>query len=102
MKAKDYLEEFGQQLIDSEPDFEQFRHAASKIIIRMNDELFEMQKKRHISTNQGAVSMLKELNDKWNALVTLFEKKYGHSPIVRNGYRTYWLKEMPKLQAFWA
>ena len=97
MKAKDYLEEFGQQLIDSENDADKSQELLDQLVSRFNADMYETLEKRHIRVDKGVAPLLKEFNDKWNALVSLMEKEYGHSPIARNGYRAYWLDAMPSL-----
>lgn len=45
---------------------------------------------RHCQTDEAFVAVLKEQNQKWNAVVNLFEKNCGVSPIIRNGFLKYW------------
>lgn len=49
-------------------------------------ELQQTIKTRHIKLSTGLDSAIREQNDKWNAMVRLFEKKLGASPVVRNGF----------------
>ena len=58
-----------------------------KLIVEFSQELKEMAEKRHIQYDRAVLSLIREQNDKWNALVRLFEKKYGVSPIKRDGFK---------------
>lgn len=42
-------------------------------------------------------AVIRELNDKWNAIAGLFEKKQGASPIRRNAFWDEWVKQIPEL-----
>lgn len=61
-------------------------------------EMKELIETRHIKTDRGAVSVIVELNDKWNAIVSIFEKRGEKSPIVRNGFRIYMESQIPELK----
>ena len=63
----------------------------------MNREVRELQEKRHIQFDRGIFPVLKEMNDKWNAVVNLIEKDYGYSPIIRDGFKNFWVAKMPEL-----
>lgn len=52
----------------------------------------------HIKTDRGAVSVINELNEKWNAIVSIFEKRGETPPIVRNGFRIYMESQIPELK----
>jgi len=38
------------------------------------------------------------MNDKWNAVVNLIESDYGESPIVKDGYKNFWVAKIPELE----
>lgn len=52
----------------------------------MYNEMVGMIGTRHIQSDQAVVSIIREFNQKWNAVSNMFEKKYGVSPLVHNGF----------------
>lgn len=38
------------------------------------------------------------MNDKWNVIVRLVEKDYGQSPLLRDGYKKFWINQIPELE----
>lgn len=44
------------------------------------------------------MSIIKEMNDKWNAIVRLLEREYGQSSIIRDGYKRVWIAQIPELK----
>lgn len=93
-KAQEYYELYKRALMNPEKS----SRAISDLIIELNIEVKELQKIRHVKFDRGIIPILKETNRKWNAIVCLFEKEYGASPIVRNGFRIFWLDKMPELK----
>ena len=67
------------------------------VVDGLNNEAKELIKKRHITRGTGCQAIIRELNNKWNAIVTLFEKDYGVSPIKRNRFLELWAKKIPEL-----
>ena len=63
----------------------------------MNSEVQNLLKVRHVKTDAGTFPIFKEMNQKWNAIVRLFEKKYGTTPIIKDGFQTYWVHKLPQL-----
>lgn len=98
MKAKDYFEKYETRMMKNDDDG---LKAIGELMYELVIEAKTLINTRHVNTNSGSVAVLKELNNKWNALCNLFEKKYGVSPIIRDGYKKYWLKEMPILTELW-
>lgn len=57
------------------------------VFIEFSDELSETIKSRRVHHILSLRDLLKEQNQKWNALVSLFEKNDGYSPLARDYYR---------------
>lgn len=95
MKAKEYFEKYEQ------PIFEDYRENAltgiSNLLKEMMKETGDILSKRGVKQSKAAVAVIKEQNDKWNSICNMFEKKHGVSPLLRDGFKNYWLKEMPEL-----
>lgn len=70
--------------------------ATTKLFQRLLSEALEIQKNRDALSPEAQRSILREQNQKWNAIVSLFEKEFGRSPLSRNHF----LKVCDKLLAF--
>lgn len=95
MKAKDYFAKYEQALISSDP--EECSSAIADMLNEMNSEVLNLMKARHVKTDAGTFPVFKEMNQKWNAIVRLFEKKYGATPIVKDGFQVFWVRKLPLL-----
>lgn len=96
MKAKEYYIPI-KDAIDS-GKVEDIKTVVSDMILNMNDEVEELCKKRHVQFDNGVYSIIKEMNDKWNAVARLVEKDYRQSPILRDGYKKFWINQIPELE----
>lgn len=56
----------------------------------------EILAKRHVKYDTGIWGVIKDQNDKWNAVMNLFIKKYGETPIARDGFSIAIMKELNK------
>lgn len=95
MKAKDYFAKYEQALASDNSD--ECSTAIAEMLNEMNSEVQNLLKVRHVKTDAGTFPIFKEMNQKWNAIVQLFEKKYGATPIVKDGFQLYWVRKMPQL-----
>ena len=96
MKAKEYFEKF-------EPVFYPMGKLPKEI--PTNDQIFELLmafskefevicKERKIKSDKASTAVIRELNQKWNALIKLFIKKYKWSPVREDAFINYWEKEL--------
>ena len=97
MKATEYYEKYKDKLTSRKEEVA--IEAIKELLANFNQEARGLISKRHIRTTPALISILKELNNKWNALVRCFEKDYGGTPIKRDGFWIFWTKEMPELKA---
>ena len=88
MKAVDYFIKYKEKILTS--------GGIADLIIEMSNEIKEIAIKRS-SNDSAVISILKEMNQKWNALCVLLEKEYGKPILVRNGFMSYWKKQIPGL-----
>lgn len=95
MKAKDYFTKYEQALASAGSD--ECSTAIAEMLNEMNSEVQNLLKVRHVKTDAGTFPIFKEMNQKWNAIVRLFEKKYGTTPIIKDGFQTYWVRKLPQL-----
>lgn len=102
MKAKEYFEKYEERIMK---DFWAGGHREQYAAIRemareLSEEINVLMKKRGVKSVSGAMSILKELNDKWNAISRLFEKNYNLTPIRENGFKECILDVRPELKEF--
>lgn len=95
MKAKDYFAKYEQALASA--NYDECSTAIAEMLNEMNSEVQNLLEVRHVKTDAGTFPIFKEMNQKWNAIVRLFEKKYGATPIVKDGFQLYWVRKMPQL-----
>lgn len=96
MKAKEYYAPI-KKAIDA-ADKEAFDLAIETMLICMVGEVENLRKKRNVRFDRGIFPIIKEMNDKWNAVVDLCEKDYGATPIIRDGYKKFMISEIPELE----
>lgn len=72
--------------------------AVNQMFLMMNREVYDMQEKRHVRFDRGMYPIIKEMNDKWNAVVRLVERDFGESPIIYDGYKEFWIRKIPGLK----
>ena len=99
MKAKEYFDKYHESIMTQveQEQSEEYNKTITSLMIEMIDETKTVIDARHIKTNSGIVSVIKEFNQKWNTLCGLFVKKYGISPLLENGFKNYWIKTIPSL-----
>lgn len=71
MKAKDYY----RILQESSNDEEKFEKALENILKSMSDEVDELIRRRNAKSNDAIAGCVKEIDQKWRALVALHNKK---------------------------
>ena len=99
-KAKEYAAEILAVINDS--DSEVILDVIRKAIIGIGcDETKELLEKRHISEEDGFVSVLREQNNKYKTIARLVNEKatgeYGMRP---EGCMEYWFKSVPELKQY--
>lgn len=96
MTAKQYYAPI-KKSIDA-ADKEALDLAVETMLICMVHEVKDLREKRNIRFDRGIFPLIREMNDKWNAVVSLCEKDYGASPIIRDGYKKFMISEIPELE----
>ena len=84
MKAKDYIAKYQEQLLSQSED--SVFTAVKSILSEMLDEVKAVAKTRNVQLIRGLVPILKEQNQKWNAIANRFEgtlKRDGFIEIVK-------------------
>ena len=98
MKAKDYFEKYEERIMKGNNDS---CEAVEEMLEEFGDETEKLIDDRHIKLVGGMVGVMKEQNQKWNALCNLFAKKYGASVLKRDALKIMWIKNIPDLGLAW-
>lgn len=119
MKAKEYFEKYASRLMGDDVDVsdidltsadgkdaakrrieDKIGEAANELFMEFINESKALIDKRKCKSNSAVAGIIKELNDKWNAMIPLFEKKYEFSPLKRNAVNRFWVKRIPGLKEY--
>jgi len=90
MKAIDYFNKYKLSITDNKK--------LTELLIDMNHEVQEIAKKRNTNSDSSTISIIKEMNQKWNKLCAIYEKEYGEPILKRNGYMKYLQADIPQLK----
>ena len=94
MKATDLYEKYSVPLMSVA-----LRNTATKaLFFDLDKEMTDIMHVRNVKFDRGIYPIMRQQNDKWNALVRMFQKEFGTSPISENGFRKLWLHRMPQLK----
>lgn len=100
MKAKEYYEKYGAEIMNNLNN----EKGVGNILSMINDftvESADIADIRKTTKNECVASIIKEQNQKWNALVHIFQRKHdGASPIQIDGFKKYWLHQIPEMKNF--
>lgn len=74
------------------PTKDQIQETVLDIVCEFAKEVADIAKTRNVKALRVNDAIIKEQNDKWNAVCRLFEKKYGkgRSPLKHNGFLLVW------------
>lgn len=95
MKAKEYYEKYAAELLSG--DYDTVKQAEEKLTIEFMDEVSAISEKRKVSRPEALVDIIKELNQKWNALRSLFIKLDRKPVLAENGFRDLIQDQIDKL-----
>lgn len=89
MKAKEYFLKYKDKFLDSK-DQKELDATVVALLNDFNRDMRETMTKRGVSSDDAVVGSVIEFNNKWNALVRMFERHFHYSPIKYDGYLKYW------------
>lgn len=81
MKAQEYFNKYFAELPKT---IEEAKANAQNMLVDFSGEVELLLKQRNIKTDDGAVGVIRELNEKWNSVANKVEKKYGKKILKRN------------------
>lgn len=91
MKAKDYYQKYHDGILSA--DEKAGNEAIASFLNDLIHEVGEMMKARNAKTPSAAAGVVKEINQKYLAVLSLFEKNDGIRPLVDTGFM-YGLQEV--------
>lgn len=108
MKAIEYYEKYKDRIFEHitvEDGILTFAEPEINIVVsdmfkEFCDESVELGRKRNTKCSEAVAALVKEQNQKWNAVSNIFEKKDGFSVILTDGYKIWWETHMPELKYF--
>jgi len=89
MRAKEYYEKYRDTKWD--------KTTIGVYLGELGQEAKVLMQKRCLKNDLGVPAVLREINDKHNALMRIFQKEQGDQPLISDMFLAYWLKEMPQL-----
>lgn len=95
MKAKEYYEKYAADLLSE--DQTTIKNAVEALTRDFMDEVSAISEKRKVSRPESLVDIIKELNQKWNALRSLFIKRDRKPVLAENGFRDIMQDQIDKL-----
>ena len=98
MKAVEYFDKYGAII------FDEASHGKTDALLDMFNEMYleidQICKTRNVTLVSGQISVVKELNTKWNKVRTLFTKKYTASPLKPDAIQNYYIKHHPETEGY--
>ena len=92
MRAKEYFEKYKVSLMSSE--WSDSSSAAKDLLVEMSEEINCIAKQRKATTDKAFLSIINEMNQRWNAVCNLLRRAYGYSVLADNGFRAFWYKKL--------
>lgn len=101
MKAKEYFEKYEIRIMQDFIALKGYSGVAD-MLQEFFSEAIALAEQRHVKTDSGSIAILKEFNDKWNAVGRLFEKRYnGINPLREDELKHAVLNLHPEWKEFW-
>lgn len=97
MKATEYFEKYFKNIDAQHPTEKEILNSASLMMKEMMNEIDVLSKARKVSTGVGLVGIVKEINDKWNSVVSKTTKHFSVQLLKRNViYNMLLAKDLPE------
>ena len=96
MKAKEYFEKYKAEL--NTTDKKKYADTVGRIVTDMIMEIYELFKERKCATTKALLSLIKEQNDKFNAVINIIETNMTPPvEINRNKFKDFVINESVKI-----
>lgn len=94
MKAIEYYDKYKDALLTSNPD--EFINSANELMSELWDEMQNLIDKRNVKKNDSLIAIVKEINQKYNSIISRFDKDGKKSPLKRNAFNHLVIKRVPE------
>ena len=103
MKAKEYFEKYKDAIFNEWVESKgESCPSAVDMLKDFLDEISPLMVKRNIKSDGGAIAVLRELNEKWNAVVKMFERRHGPMlPLQYDAFKKVWINQYPWIEKDW-
>lgn len=95
MKAVTYYEKYKQIMV--EDNEETCKNHILSLFKDFCEEMEVMVNTHHVGSDEAMISLIREQNQKWNALSNIFIKHHGLSPLKNDAFKLYWSEKMPEI-----
>lgn len=85
MKAKEYYEKYKEPLTSAK-SYDENLIVLAQLMNEFKDDFYSILELRKVKTDLGLFALIREFNQKWNALIRLFEKDFGVGILKENGF----------------
>ena len=96
MKALDLCKKYEDTFFGVPPaSLKSAQTAIGHIFVDLAEEALDIAKKRNVVRINSFVSILREQNDKWNAMIRIYEKRHRFAPFTPDGFAIMWERYIP-------
>ena len=74
--------------------------SVGRVVDMMNTEAKELIARRRAVRDSAVAAIIREQNNKWNAIIAIYEKKNGNCPLARNAIWKHWAKLISKINEY--
>lgn len=96
MTATEYFDKYD-QIIFVERIHKGSEYSRRMLMEMSQEAVLECQKRKGAKVS-SVISVLREFDQKWNAVCNLYDYKYGVCPIGRNDFKEYWKHILPEIK----
>ena len=91
MKAKDYVEKYCEKIAAGDDS------AMREMFLDLSQEVVSLCKSRNVQFAKGQISVIKEVNEKWNTIARKMKKEKGEDILREDGFILLWRQRLPEL-----
>lgn len=95
MKAVEYFDKYKNRFFIPDGDtyleatYEEDKITIRDLLLAMTNEAMEIAEERKAQKSSAFTAIVREQNQKWNAICRLFANHYGFSPLKHDGFHLY-------------
>ena len=91
MKAKEYVEKYCDKIASGD------NSVMRELFLDLSQEVISLCKSRNVRFAKGQISVIKEVNEKWNAIARKMKKEKGEDVLREDGFILLWRQKLPEL-----